>query len=117
MKLPSDLAGVNVLTYKSNRTDSNLDAATGPACTRIRREIRDLGLSETRVIQRLASATTIFEGVSDHVERLIYLMARSRVLELEVIHKQFGGILPSSFTEKLVEDLLKAETEPGRGQA
>jgi hypothetical protein len=41
-----------------------------------------------------------------------------RVLELEVISKQFGPILPSGLAEKLVEDmkLLKAETEPKIGE-
>ena len=113
MRLPTDLAGVNLLSFQAERSDGNLIAALGPACTRIRQIIRDLGISETRIAKRLTSATMRFEGISQDVERLIYLMAQSRVLELEVIKNQFGGTLPSGITEQLIADLdrLKAETE------
>lgn len=117
MKLPSDFAGVSLLSYRSERQDKNLIAATSPACTQIRKVMRELGLSESRVLRRLTSATTAFEGISGHVERVIYLMARSRVLELEVISKQFAGLLPTGVSQQISEDmkLLKAETEPKVG--
>lgn len=35
-QLPSDLIGVNPLTYNATRSDDNLRAATGPACQEIR---------------------------------------------------------------------------------
>jgi hypothetical protein len=119
MKLPSDLAGVSLQSFKSGRSDGNLLSAMSPACTIIRKTIRELGVSETRIAKRLTSATAIFEGVSSQVERLIYLMARSRVLELDVIHRQFGTILPNEFVAQLIEDLncLKAETEPDATKA
>lgn len=37
LHLPSDLLGMNYLTYQSNRTDKNLDAALAPASNKIRR--------------------------------------------------------------------------------
>lgn len=40
LRLPSDLAGVACLTYRSNRKDENLRAAIGPAATAIRSKIR-----------------------------------------------------------------------------
>lgn len=114
MKIPTDLAGVNLLQYRSSRADGNLLSATSPACTLIRKSIKELGLSGNRGLKRLASATSHFEGLSDKVTRIIYLMARSRILELEHIKNQFGSFLPSEFTEKLIQDisLLKSETEP-----
>jgi predicted nucleotide-binding protein len=43
LRLPSDLAGVTCLTYRSNRIDQNMQAAIGPAATAIRNRISDLG--------------------------------------------------------------------------
>ena len=43
MKLPTDLSGVVLAKYASNRSDNNLQAATNPACTLIRNKIIDLG--------------------------------------------------------------------------
>jgi CRP/FNR family cyclic AMP-dependent transcriptional regulator len=41
VKLPSDLAGITTIAYKFDRT--NLAAAVGPACNRVREIIKDLG--------------------------------------------------------------------------
>lgn len=114
MKIPSDLAGVKTLAYQSRRGDGNLIAATSPACTLIRKSIKELGLSEGRGLKRLTSAATQFESLSDKVTRIIYLMASSRILELEHIQKQFGGVLDHDFLAKLINDIqaLKSETQP-----
>lgn len=48
LRLPSDLAGVTCLTYRSNRTDQNLQAAIGPAATAIRNRIATDGLRPGR---------------------------------------------------------------------
>ncbi|MCI0692574.1 nucleotide-binding protein [candidate division KSB1 bacterium] len=109
MRLPSDLAGVTVVKYKANRSDGNLVAALGPACTLIRQAIKNLGLSETRGLHRLQKATTEVEGLSDKVANLVNLLARSRILELDVIRKQFGPLLPSDFLEKVSQDLNDLE--------
>lgn len=45
-KLPSDLAGITYLHYKSKRSDSNLRAALGPAVTAIMDRARALGRRE-----------------------------------------------------------------------
>ncbi len=38
-RLPTDLAGITALTYDSLRSDENINAALGPACNKIRKEI------------------------------------------------------------------------------
>jgi hypothetical protein len=63
---------------------------------------------------RLTTATTQIEGLSEQVTHIINLLARSRVLELEVISKQFGRVLPADFHEKILKDLrdLEDATKP-----
>jgi predicted nucleotide-binding protein len=48
MQMPSDLAGVTCLTYKSKRKDKNLQAAIGPAATAIRNRIASMGIHPGR---------------------------------------------------------------------
>lgn len=43
MALPSDLAGITAATYDAARSDGDLQAALGPACTKIKRAVRDQG--------------------------------------------------------------------------
>ena len=114
MKFPSDFAGVMLDRFQSNRSDANLIAALSPACFRVRQSIKELGISDARVAKRLTSATTQVEGLSGRMERIIYLMARSRIIELEHVRNNFGGLLDSDLYEKLTKDieLLKSETEP-----
>jgi hypothetical protein len=109
LKLPSDLAGVSIARYEANRSDGNLIAALGPPCTLIRQAVRDLGLSDAKELKRLGEATTQVEGISGKVEHIINLLARSRVLELEVISKQFGPVLPADFLSNLQNDLADLE--------
>ena len=116
LKLPSDLAGVTLARFNAGRSDRNLVAAVSPACTMIRQSIRDLGVSETKSMARLTTATTQMEGLSEQVTHVINLLARSRVLELEVISKQFGRVLPADFHDKILKDLrdLEDATKPNQ---
>ena len=111
MKLPSDLAGVTVARFTPERADRNLVAAVGPACNQIRQTVRDLGLTEGRTTQRLQSATAHMEQVTETMAHLIHLLARSRVVELDIVDKQLGGMIRSDFLDQLrkdLEDLAKA---------
>ena len=111
MKLPSDLAGVTVAKFMPERTDRNLLAAVGPACNQIRQAVRNLGLAEGRTTQRLQSATADMKQVTHTMAHLIHLLARSRVVELDIVDKQLGGMIRSDFLDQLrldLEDLAKA---------
>jgi predicted nucleotide-binding protein len=43
MHMPTDLSGLAVATYEPNRSDGNLRAAVGAACTQIKLAVRDQG--------------------------------------------------------------------------
>jgi len=105
LRLPSDLAGVSLATYQHDRSDGNLQAATSPGCNQIRRVIRELGISESRGAQRLSKATHDMEGITQNVARVVNLLAKSRVLELEVIKSQFGPMIDGNFLQKIIDDL------------
>ena len=113
VRLPSDLAGVTVATYDGQRTDRNIVAAVGPACTPIRNTVRDLGPYEGKALGRLQEVTTEMEGASDTVGRIVHLLARSRAVELDLIAEQFGSqILPDHLAKMRgdLKDLEKATT-------
>jgi len=109
VKLPSDLAGVTLASYSGDRTDGNLIAAVSPACTRIRQAIRDLGLFEGRSFRQLQEATNQVEDISDNMKQLIHLLARSRIVELDVTASMFGGMLPQDSLEQIRRDLRDLE--------
>jgi hypothetical protein len=109
LKIPSDLAGVTSATFDGERQDKNLIAAVGPACTLIRNSIRDLGEFEGKGMRQLQKATDQVESVSETVERLVYLLARSRAVELDIIASQFGPFISTDFLKKMREDLKDLE--------
>ena len=43
LRIPTDLLGITPASYETDRTDQNLQAATGPACTQIRQAIKITG--------------------------------------------------------------------------
>jgi hypothetical protein len=109
IKLPTDLAGVTIARYDENRTDGNLIAAVGPACTLIRNSMRDLGIYEGKSLQQLQKATHQVEGISETVSRLVHLLARSRAVELDITTRMFGPLLPDDFNAQLLRDLKELE--------
>lgn len=116
LKLPSDLAGVTIARYHENRSDGNLVAAVGPACTIIRNVVRDLGIYEGKSAHQLQRATYQVENISETVARLVRLLARSRAVELNITTSLFGTHLPDEFREQLLRDLkeLEESTQAGR---
>lgn len=57
LHLPSDLAGIQPLTFRAGRSDGNLVAALGPACNRVRNAIRAAG-AQPAVASRIDAAAT-----------------------------------------------------------
>lgn len=105
VRLPSDLNGVMLATYDSQRTDANLIAAVGPAATLIRNAVRDLGMAPDRGVAQFERATNEVRDISTTMERLIHLLARSRAVELKVISEQFGGLINTEHLRQIVQDL------------
>jgi hypothetical protein len=64
-RICSDLAGINFLKYKANR-DDNLNAALGPACNQIRRQIKKLGIRRDS-IDILQSQKDVYAYVFNHL--------------------------------------------------
>jgi predicted nucleotide-binding protein len=77
LKLPSDIAGVVVATYDANRSDGNLRAALGPACTEIKDAIRERhsGVSTNRRRTLMAELEPrhlkVLRGLEEHVPKLV----------------------------------------------
>lgn len=109
LKIPSDLAGVTTATFDGVRQDKNLIAAVGPVCTLIRNSIRDLGEFEGKGLRQLQKATDQVENVYETVERLVYLLARSRAVELDIIASQFGPFISTDLLQKMRKDLKDLE--------
>ena len=103
-KLPSDLAGVTYLTFEAQRRDRNLIAGVRDACNTIKKSVSNLGLSDTRGIQRLtASAQDVQEQVHDAVQ----LLLKSRIWETEVFRNHYGIALNSEEMSRLDSDLAE----------
>ena len=115
LKLPSDLAGVTLARFDKDDVNRDITAALGPACFQIRQAIRDLGLSEAKRLHGIRNAASTVEGLSDQIAHLVVLLAKSRVLELDVIGKQFGSMLPPDFMARLREDLAALENATSSG--
>lgn len=113
LKLPSDLAGVTMARFKDADAKVDLTSALGPPCYRLRQVIRDLGLAPSKRLSGVAASAAHVEQVSDKAGRLIALLARSRVLELDVISKQMGPMLPAEFLARLRRDLADLEVATG----
>ena len=53
LRIPSDLWGVNVLTFDSNRKDGNLQAAVGPASNDIRKLMAAVSCGKAEIPEEL----------------------------------------------------------------
>jgi hypothetical protein len=58
---------------------------------------------------QLQKATDQVENVYETVERLVYLLARSRAVELDIIASQFGPFISTDFLQKMRKDLKDLE--------
>jgi hypothetical protein len=107
-KLPSDLHGITAAEYAPHTT-GNLQAALGPACTRIKNEVSRLGRRESRRAQQLNAATTSVEEASARIDEMLRLLARSRKVELEIISAQFGMLIDPDKLAEMRRDLVELD--------
>ena len=68
LHLPSDLAGINALTYNASRSDGNLLAALGPACNDIRTAIKRQ-IQTVATTNLSASVTASLETAANKLQR------------------------------------------------
>ena len=78
VSFPTDLLGITVADYDPSRTDGNLEAALGPACTKIKNAIRKA--ASTEVTTAVESSETLFSG-DDAEVKLLSWFSRRTVLE------------------------------------
>ncbi|MGD0338870.1 MAG: nucleotide-binding protein [Bacteroidota bacterium] len=67
LKLLSDLSGLIFLSYEWPNNNKNMASAIGPACTRIRGAVRDLGLYQGNLKQ----LNQVKEDILEHERRLL----------------------------------------------
>jgi hypothetical protein len=101
---PSDLAGVTILYYESDRIDKNLRAAVSATCIPIREAIRDLGLAESRGLQQIRDTSSKLQS---DVEEAVGLLARARAFETELFLKYQAGLI----IDKKEAEILKSDIQ------
>jgi Predicted nucleotide-binding protein containing TIR-like domain len=98
LKLPSDLAGISISPYRKRE---NMSAALGPTCFPIIKAIRSLGFFEGRATARFNRATDQMKKTNEQVDQLSILMARTRLLELEIVFSGFPGRISDEQRDKM----------------
>jgi len=102
--LPSDLVGVISADYQPHDT-GNAEAAVGAACTRIRQQIRQLGVRPSSAYQQVSDAAAGVDRVGEYVRETVRLLARSRRVELDIVSRQFGGMIEPGLMNEVRRDL------------
>jgi diguanylate cyclase (GGDEF)-like protein len=76
---PTDLLGITVLLYRSNRPDGNFRAAVGPACTQIREHVRRYGSirAQAEPEQRTSTVSILTSSDREKIERTIMKIVES----------------------------------------
>jgi hypothetical protein len=80
LRIPTDLAGVTLGGYNT-RADKNLEAALGPFCNQVRRQLRKVGLRVKRPVRRLLRRGDLV------VEKASYGARRHRVDVTEALNR------------------------------
>nr|WP_315239662.1 nucleotide-binding protein [uncultured Albidiferax sp.] len=106
LHLPSDLAGINALTYNASRSDGNLLAALGPACNEIRNAIKrqTQAAEATKLSDSLVSK---LETASDKLKRYCDIWNGDSLMKARNLLRQNG--VPMSAYE--LADSERAEWE------
>ena len=112
VSLPSDFAGVSIAVYDAERANRSNDHAIKEVSVpafQISSVIENLGVFEGRQSERLRAAADDMEGVSEIISRLIHVLARSRLVEFDIISEQFGPLIASDSLGRVRENLTELE--------
>jgi hypothetical protein len=124
--LPTDLLGVNPLSYAERRSDQNLIAALGPACNQLRRAFRSASASSTSTQDNVKAK---FKMWSIHDYRAAwndpsFRAARNNVREVTLDHhsKEFHSVAKDmrrifAFLESLSAAVLDGAVTDGEARA
>jgi hypothetical protein len=93
IKIPTDLSGVTTATYEP-REDGNLEAALGAACDKIRKAIRELGVSEAKTAKAIRNIESRQVDQEQHLAK--------QEAELRAIQIALRGIVTNYELEKLI---------------
>lgn len=113
LSLPTDLNGVTSATYQPH-TNGEFESALGAAANSIRKIIQRLGIRESRLSESIGSAATSLASSKMTLDRAVFLLARSRAVELDIIANQFGVLIDSERLASMrrdLADLLSAVAE------
>lgn len=91
LRIPTDLLGITPATFEPSRQDSNIVAALGPACNRVRKAINKLGHllrpSLPDQVSDQSSITPVNYDDNDYITILeSWMGARPRDLNTEIIY-------------------------------
>jgi len=103
LHLPTDLAGITPGKYETNRRDGKLEAALGPFCNQVRKQITRLGCRET--IDLIPILQHKIEKITGHARFLYYLLKLSRHTEVK-----FNAVLSAFQSEIETPFRTKAAT-------
>ena len=70
-RLPTDLVGITPATYEPNRRDRNINAAIGPACSKIRKAIQSAGPIRRKIVREATKTVTggFYEELKEEISR------------------------------------------------
>lgn len=109
IKLPSDLAGVKAATFEPH-SSGNLQSALGAVATQIEEQTERIGLRDKERLKLLSEAAKGLDNTTSQMQSLIKLLARSRKVELDIIHAQFGVFIAPEKLQQIHQDLKDLES-------
>ncbi|CDT88180.1 conserved hypothetical protein [Vibrio coralliirubri] len=107
LHIPTDLAGVTIADYDSNRSDNNLGSALSFACTQMKASIRALGLfedSEVEVDEELGEKSFEIQ-LGDEALGILVSAAGNASESFDTIQIQYAEPKQRPYLNQALEDL------------
>jgi hypothetical protein len=101
-RLPSDLLGVNILKYRAEREDRNLDAALGPASAKIRALLASVQSKADKIPRELdLPMMERRDLLSSRQRKILNAIEAQKQCSLQDLAKLFPGIAQSELIYRL----------------